>query len=234
MKLPSLIAIAGFKNAGKDTAADMLQYLFSSPKFLHSYKWYKLLGKFFRNKKFKLTSFAYPLKRTLAALLDIDIAKFEDRDFKENYYIYFPTLEITNKPDKDKVISDGKFSRAIGNKDLSFIKTHYITIRQLLQVFGTECMRSTFGDNIWILSTLKDSSNKIISDLRFKVEWEAIQKLGGITIYIHRNIAKPGNHASEKELEDLYINQQFSYVIDNNDSLESLFNNLKIFCQYIL
>ena len=190
MKLPSLIAIAGFKNAGKDTAASMLQYLLNTPKVLHTYKLYRILHRFCKHRKYKITSFAYPLKKTLAALLDIDINKFEDRSFKENYYIYFPT-------------------------------------RQLLQVFGTECMRSTFGDKIWILTTLKNPTNKIISDLRFKTEWQAIQVLNGASIYIYRSIARPGNHASEKELEELFCNRQFDYCIDNNGSLEDLFYSLK-------
>ena len=118
MKLPSLIAIAGFKNAGKDTAASMLQYLLNTPEVLHTYKLYRILHRFCKHRKYKITSFAYPLKKTLAALLDIDIKKFEDRSFKENYYIYFPTLEITSKPNKELVISDGKFSRCVANKHI--------------------------------------------------------------------------------------------------------------------
>lgn len=219
-----IIAIAGYKGSGKDTAAKMLQYLYNYPKVFHNYFWYKIFSKFSTNGKYKITSFAHPLKRTLAALLNIDIKNFEDRNFKENWYIYFPTLEITDKPDKEKVISEGKFSRMINNKDLSFLKTHYITIRQLLQVFGTECMRNIFGDNIWILSTLKNNSNIIISDLRFKVELEAVHQLNGKVILIIRDGCNPGTHISEKEIEEMYINHQFDAYIENNKSYKDLFN----------
>ena len=98
--------------------------------------------------KYTITSFAHPLKRTLAALLNISIDKFEDRNFKERTYIYFPLLYLTTTPESDKILSDNKFSKAIAIKDFSFLQTYYITIRQLLQCFGTEIMRGYFGDNL--------------------------------------------------------------------------------------
>ena len=222
----NIIAIAGYKGSGKDVAASMTQYLCNSPKWMHNYFFYKIFRKLFIKGKYKITSFAHPLKRTLAALLNIDISRFEDRIFKETYYIYFPTLNITNKPDCTKVISEGKFSRMVNNQDLSFLKNSYITIRQLLQVFGTEVMRNIFGDNLWILSTLRNNSNIIISDLRFKVELEAIKSLNGITILINRDSCKPGNHASEREVKELQDNNSFNFIIDNNGTLKNLFNNL--------
>ena len=224
-----IIAIGGYKATGKSTAAQMLQYLCNSPKIFHNYFWYKILDKFYTKGKFKVTSFAHPLKRTLAALLDIDINRFEDRIFKETYYIYFPTLEITNKPDYTKVISEGKFSRMINNQDLSFLKTSYITIRQLLQVFGTECMRNTFGDKIWILSTLKNNNNLVISDLRFKAEYDAIKDKKGAILILERKGCSPGTHASEKEIKGIIDNKSYDYYIDNSSSFKYLFNELKKF-----
>lgn len=231
MKYPKLVAIGGLKNSGKDTAAEMLQYLLNSPKCLHSYWCYKIFKKLFKT-KYKITSFAAPLKRTLGALLNVPEKRFNDREFKEKYYIYFPTLTITNAPDFGKVLSDGKFSRYVSNKDLSFIKSYYITIRQLLQVFGTECMREIFGDKLWILSTLQSKRYTIISDLRFKTEFQAIKENDGYTIYIHRDIAKPSNHASERELGEMLQNELFDSVIDNNGSLKDLFISIKSIIKY--
>jgi len=84
-----IIAVAGYKNSGKNTVASMLQYLYNSPKFLHNYIGYKLFAKFYTKGNFKVTSFAYPLKRTLSALLDIDISKFEDRILKKHILYIF-------------------------------------------------------------------------------------------------------------------------------------------------
>ncbi len=49
----------------------------------------------------------------LATLLDCDVAKFNDRDFKENYYVCFPECKIFHKRDvpPGSVLSDNKFSR---------------------------------------------------------------------------------------------------------------------------
>ena len=231
--LNNIIAIGGLKNSGKDEIANMLNYILSVPKFLQNYNAYTLLKNIKFDSGYKITSFAHPLKRTVAALLNIDINKFNDRDFKENYYIYFPELKITNHPDWNLVISDNKFSKSISNKDLSFLQENYITIRQLLQVFGTECMRAIFGNKLWILSTLREGNKLIISDLRFKVEAEAVKEKGGILIYINRKGCTIGNHISEQEIYELYKNNSFDYVINNNKSLEDLFNNIKIIVNQI-
>lgn len=68
----NLIAIGGFKGVGKDTSADMLRYLLNAPKILHNYSCYKLFHKIFLHKWAK-TSFAHPLKRTLAAMLNMKV-----------------------------------------------------------------------------------------------------------------------------------------------------------------
>lgn len=223
----NLIAISGLKASGKNEAANMLQYLLNTPKFMHNYQLYKLVGSMLKLGKYKVTSFAYPLKRTLAALLNIDINKFEDREFKEKYYIYFPELRITNNPPKYKTISDNKFSRLVANKNFWFIQDNYISIRQLLQVFGTEIMRGIFGDKLWILSTIKSKHPLIISDLRFKTELDTVKELGGIVIYISRKSTQVGNHASEKEVIDMLNNNQFDIVINNDLDKSDLFYKLK-------
>lgn len=143
-----MIVIGGLKGVGKDTTAGMLQYLINSPKFLHSYKLYKIIGRFF-TRPYKVTSFAYPLKKTLATFLNIDDNLLNNRAFKENTYIYCPTLTITNSPeDKKRIISDYKFNKYLSQNNYSFLQDSYITIRQLLQCFGTDIMRKFFGDKI--------------------------------------------------------------------------------------
>ena len=83
-------------------------------------------------------------------------------------------------------------------------------------------IRNIFGDKIWILRTLKDDDNIIISDLRFKVEYEAVKQNFGTTVYINRN-CEPGQHQSEKEVLDLYNDKKFDCVIDNTGTLKDLF-----------
>lgn len=216
-----LIAIGGLKNAGKDTMANMLQYCLSTPCLMHNYTWYRLFGKFYW-KKYSITSFAYYLKTSLGEIIGVNSDKFNDRDFKENYYIYFPTMEITNSPPKNKIIGDKKFSRYLQSENFDFINNCYISIRQLLQLYGTNVIRRQFGDKLWILRTLNRTDNIIISDMRFKAEFEEVINKKGITIYIDRK-GKPGNHASEREIVDLNNENKFHYRIDNTGTLKDLF-----------
>ena len=41
-----ILAFCGVRNTGKDTSADMLMYLLSTPKILHNYWIYTKLSKF--------------------------------------------------------------------------------------------------------------------------------------------------------------------------------------------
>lgn len=59
------------------------------------------------------------------------------------------------------------------------------------------------------------------------MELNAVKNRGGRVIYIHRKSCKPGNHASEKEIQEMLENLQFDSVVFNDGSLEDLFNTLK-------
>lgn len=221
----SLIAIGGFKGVGKDTVAEMLQYLLNTPKLFHSYWLFKLFGSV--NGKWKITSFAHPLKRTLAAMLNIDIKRFEDRDFKENTYINFSKMDITKYPPAFNKLNDGTFNRCLEHSNFEPIKTNYITIRQLMQCWGTNTMRQQYGDRLWILLTLINNNPTIISDLRFKTEAKEIKDRGGKLIYINRPGYTAGKHISEQEVFKLQKDNQFDITIDNSGSLKDLFNYIK-------
>ena len=161
----------------------------------------------------------------LAVLLNVPVSKFEDRKFKDSIYIYFPELRIEKNPPYEQVLSQNVFNRLLVSKDYTFLKCMYISIRQLMQCFATDIMRSVFGDKLWILSTLK-RNNLIISDLRFKVELDEIHKQNGKIIYIKRDSCVSDNHASEQEVLTLYANNEFDYVIENNKSLKDLFKSV--------
>ena len=86
----------------------------------------------------------------LAIMMNVDVKKFEDRNFKENYYFDFLNYKLLNVNDDLilNTISDKSFNRELkkGNLDVA---THYnLTIRQILQFFGTDIMRRYFGDEL--------------------------------------------------------------------------------------
>ena len=225
-----LIAISGVKGVGKDTTGDMLSFMLSTPKFLHHYWIYKR----FPNLRFKgnwlKVSFAGALKEMLSVLLRVPVEKFEDRDFKENVFIDFNDLSFHKREDlkRYQILSDSKFSRKIKEGTID-VRANLLSVRQLLQYWGTDVMRRYLGDQLWCLATLKiaDLHDLIISDLRFIVEADIVQSRNGTLIYIDRPGCEVGNHQSEKEAFELYSTGRCDYVIHNTGTLKDLFNRCK-------
>ena len=226
--MSKLVAVSGVKGSGKDSVSNMIQYCLSVPKFLRQYWIYRYFRKVFP-KKYKKLAFADPLKKMLAVLLNISVDKFNDRNFKEHYVVDIATLQYALDSYMDKM-SDSKFNKLVKLLDPSLTKSN-LTIRQLMQYFGTQVMQNYFGRRVWINSTLKHASEyTIITDLRFKAEYEAIKNVNGIIIYVNRPNCEFGQHASEREMEELLLDNKYDYVINNNGTMNDLFNSVKKIC----
>lgn len=230
--MQKIISVQGNKWSGKDTVAKMLQYLLSTPKILRKYDLYCRL-KWFK-KDYKIVRYADKMKEMLAILLNTNVQNFEDREFKEQYYVDFNTLQLIHVDEsnintfKDKILSDTRFTKEIKRVNPNLTKNYFLSIRQILQYFGTEIMRFYFGDRLWILSTLNNrGSNIIISDQRFIIENITTYNLGAVIIHITRPGCEKSSHSSETELDKLYQDKAYSYLIENNGTLRDLFNNCK-------
>lgn len=227
----NLIAISGCKNAGKDSITSILQYCLSVPKILRQYWIYKNFRKRI-SPKYKRLAFADPLKRMLAILLNIPVSKFNNRHFKEDCVINIPTLDYSLSAfnEEPNVLSDSKFNKLVKNLDPSLTQSN-LTIRQLMQYFGTNVMHTFFGRNVWINSTLKHADGPtIISDLRFKAEYDVVKEMDGFIIYVDRPGCEFGQHASEREMEELLNSNKYDLIIHNDGSAKDLFNKIKELC----
>lgn len=200
-----IIGIVGFINSGKDTIAD---YLVNS----HS---------------FRRESFANSLKDCVAAVFGWDRTMLEGRtkqarDWREQVDAWWATrLGLPN-----------------------------LTPRWVLQQWGTEVCRRGFHDDIWIASLeqkLRASRDDIvISDCRFPNEIAAIRAAGGLVVRVVRgpepawyDLAVRANldlcEHSQQQLaqqhihssETAWIGTDFDYVLDNNSTLDSLYNQIK-------
>ena len=230
--MKQIIAIQGNKFSGKTTTAKMLQFLLNTPKWLHNYTLYRLMKKsYYKFENYQILAYADKIKQMLSILLNVPVIQFEDRDFKENCYVDFTTLTLHwrhNIGDDSKLLNDSEFSKEVQWLDQKLIREKYLSIRQVMQYYGTEVMRRYFGQNIWILSTMKTGFNKIIiSDQRFLNENEISKQSNAKIIHIIRPEAKSGNHSSESELQKLLDNKMYNYLIDNNGNLKDLFNKCK-------
>jgi hypothetical protein len=106
------------------------------------------------------------------------------------------------------------------------------TTRNILQKFGTECLRKGYRDDIWIKCVERaikmHPGNWVITDARFPNEIEAIKSWGGFTLLVHR----PGyeselssdakQHASETALDGY---NDWDGIIFNEGTIEDLHHN---------
>jgi hypothetical protein len=130
-----------------------------------------------------------------------------------------------------------------------------LTPRLMLQLWGTEVCRRGFHDDIWIASLenkLRNSKDDIvISDCRFPNEIKSIRAAGGIIVWVKRGplpewyewaesankgdsgnfnwatskskLERAGIHASETA----WVGTDFDAILDNNGSIDDLFDQVK-------
>ena len=198
-----IIGICGLIGSGKDTVADYLVNFH----------------------EFRRESFARSLKDAVASIFGWDRDMLEGRTKQSREW-------------REQV--DFWWSNRLGMK---------ITTRWVLQNWGTEVCRQGFHDDIWIASLenkLRNSQdNVVISDCRFPNEINAIKKSNGIIVWVQRgelpdwyDIALDANQGSVKALNYIqelgihpsewkWIGTEFDIIIDNNSSLNNLYNQIE-------
>jgi len=102
-----------------------------------------------------------------------------------------------------------------------------LTVRQLLIDIGTSARE--YNPKIWIdilhhrfdIAKNENPHLIIISDVRFKNEFEFLKKLGFYQIRLHRNEHAKIDHVSETD-QDAIQDSQFDCILHNNSTLDSL------------
>lgn len=205
-----IIGITGFISSGKDTAADYLVNFH----------------------QFRRESFASTLKDSVAAVFGWDRAMLEGR---------------TKDAREQREQVDTWWADRLGMPNL--------TPRWVLQYWGTEVCRQGFHDNIWIASLenkLRNSHDDVvITDCRFPNEISAIKRAGGMVVWVRRGelpewyrdacdvnagescknytvalerMKQRNVHASETA----WVGTKFDHIIDNNGSIQDLYDQVKM------
>lgn len=237
-------------NSGKDTIADMIEYL--SSKSTESFEEFKERFSNYieperkEREHWKRKRFADALKDIVCILLGCTRKDLENRDFKEKELgEEWTSYQLTYI---DKV--GEKYSKLFAAKEElgRFIETELIhgetwgvftnklTSRKLLQTIGTEAGRQIIHPNIWVNATLSrygkmaaNYENWIIPDTRFPNEAEAIKEKDGIVIRVNRpGDIQENQHISETALDN-YI---FDYVIENDGTLDDLLSKVETMLKY--
>ena len=108
--------------------------------------------------------------------------------------------------DKNSVIGDWGLMGEALQKKYGKQPNDPLSVRTLMQLFGTQIMRATFAEDIWVqllVRKIGDSEADIIvvDDVRFLNEVKAIRSLGGKVIRMYRDINLENELAHESELE---------------------------------
>ena len=198
-----IIGICGFIGSGKDTAADYLVNFHG----------------------FRRESFAATLKDAVANVFGWDRDMLEGRTQESRAW---------------RETEDTWWTKRLGMP---------ITPRWILQNWGTDVLRQHFHDDIWIASlenklrTTRD--NIVISDCRFPNEIRGLKEQGANIVWIQRGItphwydiaaqANKGSRNAQNWLAEQNIHAseyswagtRFDTIVDNNHSIEHLYNQLK-------
>ena len=186
-----IIGISGYSGSGKDTIGAIIQYLNCDNvgnltiedvcKDYSSHEWWLQ-----DQSGWEVMKFAGKLKDIASHLTGIDREKFEDQEFKKEVLgqEWWTTCDEGLQP---------------------------MTVRDLLQKLGTECMRTGLHTNTWVNALFADYNpdedgyypNYVITDTRFDNEAKAIKDKEGIIIRVERPGVSPINaHPSETGLDN--------------------------------
>lgn len=100
----------------------------------------------------------------------------------------------------------------------------YLTAREVLQVFGTNIIR-TMNQDAWTNATLgrirgKNPDIAVITDVRFPNEVKAILDAGGYVIRLTRNVCPSDSHVSETALDFFHWPQGCTILYNSAMTLE--------------
>lgn len=189
-KNKNIIALFGVEGSGKDTVGYMLRDLYND-----NYKPISLLGTLPKSVSvilhptikngYRTASFAEPIQRAVAAMLDVPLEKIQGHGFKDE------PLEYTTYAVGENYFSDKEEALTLVE---DFIKKGYdveceeltTTPRDII-VHIAETMKEFMGDGIWAkiaLNKVKKDEKVIFTDLRFKSELKELKKRNALIVKV--------------------------------------------------
>ena len=174
-------------------------------------------------------------KDTAAKMLEVLYANpdISYEDFANKKYKNFADIQIVHFADSLKETTQvlfriGEWETNTQEGKKTTINWIGKTVRELLQGIG-QGLRDAIDPNLWVkilFANTEGWTNYIIADVRYPNEIKAIKERNGILLRIDRKGAGAGNHSSEIALDDY---KEWDVHIENNGSIEDLFEAMKIF-----
>ena len=222
-KTPLLVLVGYRKNSGKDTFSRMLLEILSQ-----------------KGVETNLYHFAYPIKKLVSTLIGLPMEKIEelknektgiawDRDFVRIGDEEYPLQKEKFLETALRFFGKSGIERAKAGMEF-LMNLEPSTMRETLQLMGTEAMKTMFCEEIWIDVAMRlhfsEEGNcaqgvTIVPDFRFPVEYGYTRKIFHgemVTIRMDRPGLPEDAHSSEKALEGF----PFDHVVVNDGNLEDL------------
>ena len=187
-----IIGLKGLKNSGKDTVAAYL----------------------IKQHGFERKAFADPLKRSVAALLDIPYHEIDK--WKNDPNVHVEVVQYASSEDAAR--KDGNFAFIQGPG----------TFRQFLQRMGDEASKQVWWDSFWDDLTLPidgfyHGKKIVITDCRFESNARRVNTCGGYVVQLRR----PGFEAQDPHRgEELFPDKMVDYTLMNDGTLDDLYDKI--------
>lgn len=205
--MTKFITIAGKKQSGKDTLACMMADTLRN-----------------EGNEVSIVGFADPLKRMCHDVFGIPLEWMygSDEDKERLTDVMWDNLAWSIRIQYHTAYHDARDLRGVLVKAPS-PRTGPMTVREVLQVIGTDIFRECIWDDVWAAAPFNkehDTDFVIIPDCRFKNELLFARK-NGITVRLKRDTGLVDTHRSEIALDEV-SDSEFDNVYTNNGSLEEL------------
>lgn len=111
----------------------------------------------------------------------------------------------------------------LNETSLEDAKIEYYSLRKFLQGIGHGA-RQVFGDNFWIDQVFDQNLpwRTVITDVRYKNEFDAVRRNGGFIIRINRDVQLVNNHITETG----HLDFEVDYTLDNNKGRPDLYRQI--------
>ena len=206
--MPKFVVISGKKQSGKTTAA-------------------KYIAKFLDISK--VVSFADPIKEFCRDILGLTEEQIYGTEEEKNSLtdIMWDKMPSEIRLRYDPATTPPKCDTC-GHQEvywttgIHFGKTGRMTAREVMQIFGTDVCRQSFGQNVWTDALFRKYGSTlykfiVVDDCRFPNELDAAIKHNAICIHLTRNVLGPDQHVSETALDGWVTEDKYDHIIDNQE-----------------
>ncbi|NIT54894.1 MAG: hypothetical protein GWN00_01200 [Aliifodinibius sp.] len=101
--------------------------------------------------------------------------------------------------------------------------------REIMQLFGTECIRRHFGAMFWVEKlhsrVTSREANTVIDDVRFMEEAAYIRKFGVLIHVVRHDVSTKDTHESERGITPM----EGEVILQNNGPMINLWNFVQAF-----